>query len=166
MTISGVVGIMEQMIDLHHALLELSERKKSVLIRNDVDQLTQITARETKLIKQLSELEQQRISAVNDFFAAKGIRTPVHVTVSGLVRFVIKAEEKEKLTEVRDRLMSVIRKLKEANDLNRQLIQQSLEYIEYSVDIIAGAPEQEAVYHNPKQQNYGAQRTTFFDTKA
>lgn len=166
MSIQEVVQIMNQMTELHEYLLDVGEQKRSVLIHNDVGTLTKLINKESKLIKQITELDQQRISMVHSFLQEKGVTPQANFTVSKLITIVFKSEEKKQLTDAQVRLCSVIDKLKAQNELNRQLIEQSLAYINYTIDSLIG-PEEETVYQDPRQNNPSSQRHTgMFDTKA
>lgn len=56
--------------------------------------------------------------------------------------------------------------MKSVNNFNQELIEQSLSFINYTVDLVLGAPEDDVIYQNPNQQTYGTKRLSVFDTKA
>mgnify|MGYP001305643151 FL=1 len=166
MSISRITDLLEQMAVLHEELLELSERKKRALIENRINVLTEITGKETNRLQRIAELEQQRAEAVRRFYEEKGLKAPASANVTELSKLVFKAEEKSRLADARRKLLDLIDRLQAANALNRQLIGQALAFIEFSVDVLAGPPEPEAVYRHPAKQGYGRQTTALFDSKA
>jgi flagellar biosynthesis/type III secretory pathway chaperone len=166
MSLQAVFEIMEKLIEAHQNLLDLAEQKKRALIQNDIGQLTAITNKESRLIKQVAELDQQRIHATGKFMLEKGYRPNPHVTISDLTKLIFKLDEKKSLQALQQTLLQTINKLKAANELNRQLLEQSLAFVNYSLDLLLGPPEDEAVYRNPQQQGYGFTRQGLFDSRA
>ncbi|MFE5324117.1 flagellar protein FlgN [Paenibacillus sp. NPDC056579] len=166
MAFEALIQTMTTLNDIHESLLELGERKKQVLIRNDVEQLMQIVAKENKLIKQINELDGQRVEAIGQYMIEKGYKPNPKVTVSDLTKIVFNVDDKKLLLGKQKQLMGTIQKLREMNQLNQQLIEHSLAFIEYSIDIIAGPPDNDFTYQKPQQQTYGSKRPGLFDTKA
>ncbi|OXM86366.1 flagellar protein FlgN [Paenibacillus rigui] len=166
MAFQALTQTMTALTDVHMTLLELAEQKKQVLIRNDVEQLMQIVSKENKLVKQIGELDLQRIEAIGQFMIEKGYKPNPKVTVSDLTKIIFNVDDKKTLVGLQRQLLAAIRKLKEVNQVNQQLIMQSLQFIEYSIDIIAGPPEDEVVYQHPQHASYGAKRSGLFDTRA
>ncbi|GAA4873891.1 hypothetical protein GCM10023310_61920 [Paenibacillus vulneris] len=166
MAFEALIQIMTALNDVHENLLELAERKKQVLIQNDVEQLMQIVSKENKLVKQIGELDQQRVEAIGQFMIEKGYKPNPKVTVSDLTKIIFNVEDKKALLGMQKQLLGNIHKLKELNQLNQQLIEHSLAFLEYSLDLIAGPPEDEYTYKNPQMNTYGSKRAGLFDTKA
>jgi len=166
MAFEALIQTMTSLNDIHESLLELAERKKQVLIHNDVEQLMQIVNKETRMIKQIGELDQQRVEAIGQFMIEKGYKPNPKVTVSDLTKIIFNVEDKKLLLGKQKQLMGTIHKLRDMNRLNQQLIEQSLAFADYSLDLIAGPPENEYTYQKPQQPTYGAKRPGLFDTKA
>lgn len=166
MSLEALLQTMAELNDVHNTLLDLAEQKKHVLIQNDVEQLTQIVNKENKLLKRIGELDQQRLEATGAFLMEKGFKPNPRVTVSDLTKIIFNMDEKKHLMDAQKQLMASIRKLRELNQLNQQLIEHSLAFVNYSLDLIVGAPEDEVLYHRPEQQPYGSKRPGLFDTRA
>jgi flagellar biosynthesis/type III secretory pathway chaperone len=165
MAVADIVTVLNQMSELHEQLYVLGTQKKDALIANDVDTITQITQKETRLMKQIAELDKLRSNAVVYFLQEKGLRPQTNMTMSDLLKVVFKAEEKQQLSDAQSRLLAVLEQLKEQNERNRQLIEQSLAFINYSLDLVTGGDE-DPVYHNPKADMNRMKRTGYFDTRA
>jgi len=165
MAFEALIQIMTALNDVHENLLELAERKKQVLIQNDVEQLMQIVSKENKLVKQIGELDQQRVEAIGQFMIEKGYKPNPKVTVSDLTKIIFNVEDKKALLGTQKQLLGNIHRLKEANRLNQHLIEQSIKFINYSLDLIVG-PDDDGFYQNPLQQNKGYNKSGFFNAKA
>jgi flagellar biosynthesis/type III secretory pathway chaperone len=166
MSILGLMQTMDRLIQLHQMLVELAQEKTSILVMNKVDKLNQIVNKETSLMKQITELDIQRIQDISGFLIEKGYKPNPNITVGDLIKLVVKAEDKKLLTDSQRQLLSTIDKLREFNQLNQKLIEQSLMFIEYSMDLIVGPSEDDVVYRNPNHQQRGIKRTGMFDSKA
>ncbi|MDF2958972.1 MAG: hypothetical protein K0S39_707 [Paenibacillus sp.] len=166
MAFQALIQTMTALNDIHDTLLELAEQKKQVLIRNDVEQLTQIVSKENKLIKQIGEWDRQRVEVIGQFLIEKGYKPNPKVTVSDLTKIIFNVDDKKTLLGLQKQLLGTIRKLREMNQLNQQLIEHSLSFIDYSLDLFVGPPEDDVIYHKPKQNSYGNKRLGVFDTRA
>jgi flagellar biosynthesis/type III secretory pathway chaperone len=164
-SIPHIVQCLEQLNTIHLELLSLGENKKQVIIDNNVDELNKIVSRESKLMKQIVESEQKRMNAIHDYLQQQGhSSSSAALSISELIKLVFKADEKKALIDAQSALLETLVKLKKMNDINQQLIGQSLQYINFSLDIIAPS-ENEATYHKPNQQK-GYQKPGMFDTRA
>lgn len=166
MSFDALMQTMTSLNEVHDTLLELAEQKKDVLIHNQVEQLTQIVTRENKLLKQIGELDKARIEAIGAFMMEKGYKPSPRVTVSDLTKIIFNVEDKKALMDKQRELKSTIQRLREQNRLNQQLIEHSLAFINYSLDLIVGPPEDEVIYQNPQQSPNGLKRSSMFDSRA
>lgn len=95
------------MLTLHKRLLELAYEKKQLLIRNDMAAFSALVKEEAKLVRQISQKETERLQGT----------------------VVLDDEEKEELR-------TVVFELKRKNELNAQLLEQSLRYITWHLDML------------------------------
>lgn len=166
MNIATLLEMLEQLIELHQVLLVLAKEKTPVLVNNQVDELNSIVHKEHKLIKQVEELDRRRVQLTGEYLISRGYNPDPRVRVSDLIKIVFKAEEKKALSDVQKRLFDSITELQKQNELNQKLIEQSLVFIDYTLDLFVKTPEQDAFYQHPNQSPYITVRTGLFDTKA
>jgi flagellar biosynthesis/type III secretory pathway chaperone len=158
---------MAELNEVHQVLLDLAGRKKQVLIHNQVDQLNGIVNQENKLLRRITALDQQRVEAIGAVLMQRGYRPDPRITVSDLIRLIFRAEDKQALKESQEMLLATLDQLREQNALNQQLIESSLAYINYSMDLMTGPPDDDTIYHHPIQSSQGmANRIRTFDTRA
>ncbi|MEI7025668.1 flagellar protein FlgN [Paenibacillus sp. y28] len=166
MPFQSLLNTMGAINDVHITLIELAAEKKQAIIDKRLDTLSRITKQESALLKRIGELEGQRNETIAKVLLSKGYRASLKVAISDLAKIIFNPEDKEMLLESGRRLMSSIHTLREANELNQQLIQHSLDYINFSVDLLKGPfEENEVIYHNPHQKSLGAARSGLFDTR-
>lgn len=163
MSIQEVTLKLAQMNEIHCTLLGLAEQKKQVLINNEVNELSLLMKQEAKLVKLIAVYEQEWMDATVRFFHIKGIHPSPNITISDLAKMVNQPDVRAALVRAQTELVETIHKLKKANQFNQELIQQSLAFIDYSLDLVTGSYEQEAVYHNPSQHGNEKMRIGSFD---
>lgn len=166
MAVNQLVESLGELRNLYGQLYELGLRKKELLIKDQLDELTGIINKETRLLKQLAESDNARVRAIAALQREKGQRVNTQATLAQVSALLADPEERRALNEASQRLSETVAKLKELNALNQQLIQQSIDFIEYSLDLMVGPAEDEVVYRNPNVQPYAPRRTGGFDYKA
>jgi flagellar biosynthesis/type III secretory pathway chaperone len=166
MPIAAVIGKLEQLNVLHLDLLDMGQRKKDILVHNQVKELAICLNQESKLLKQVAETETEWRQAITAFLLDAGLKPDPSFTVTDIMKLVYKAEDRQALSEAHQALMGTIAKLKDSNALNQELIEQSLAFINHSMDLYMGDPGQDATYQNPAQTiaNNSTKRR-MFDTR-
>lgn len=157
--------LLDNLIQLHKALYTLAVQKKDVLIKGDVDELVAITKQEQKLIQAVGSAEEARQAVAAHLFAFLGF-TRDNGTLSDLIKLTTSAEEKMRLTTYRDELMRIVSELRDANELNQQLLEQSLSFVNMTLNLITDAPEDDFIYGNPAAEAFRGSHRSFFNTKA
>lgn len=164
MRIDSIIRVMEGQLSTHEELIEVGELKKSCIVNGDVQSLSKLLSRESTLIKKVAALEESREQAVTAYFSEKGMALTAP-TMEELLKVTFRLEEKKELRRVREKLLERIAQLKEVNELNQQLLQQSLHYVNISIDLLTDQPNQEFTYSKP-QQTANPSRRGVFDRKA
>lgn len=67
MAIQDVISSMERLIELHTIMVSISEHKKHLIIKNQVEELSKLLTQETRGIKMIDEEERRRLEAVTRF---------------------------------------------------------------------------------------------------
>nr|WP_281358124.1 flagellar protein FlgN [Saccharibacillus qingshengii] len=150
-----LLEILEQMETAHQRMLELGEEKKTAIMKNDVDRLIAINNQESKMIKAIGALDQHRAEAAYALMQEKGIKSKLNLTMTELARLLFDPEDKNRLLQIQARLAHILRELKSLNDINQQLTEQSLSFINLSIDLMVGTPADSYTYTHPAN-NYGA----------
>lgn len=135
MSVEKILDTLNKLERMHRSLLELSTKKTEIIKANDMEQLTAILKTEQAHVAAIETLEQQRQMLVIEYFQAKGMKSADQPTVTQLIE-VATAEEKPELAAIRDRLLAVVDELKKVNTLNQKLVMQSLQFINFSLDLL------------------------------
>jgi flagellar biosynthesis/type III secretory pathway chaperone len=156
-----LIEILEKESALYRDILDLSRHKTNTIVEGRVSQLEQLTGVEQRLLLSVGGLEQQREEVVDQLARRLGIPADeLNISVA-----VEQAEDelKEKLVALKEEIENTLKDLKEVNDLNSELIKKSLEYIDFSINLIAGGPE-DVTYDAKKGRDKG-KGASFFDQK-
>lgn len=132
--IEELLNVLEEETGCYQTLLNMADNKKDVIIKGDVPSLQEITNKEQELAGHLLRLERKRKQNLEDICMVLNKR-PEELTINRLIE-ILSGTEKDRLKDVHNRILTVISELKKYNDSNADLIQQSLEYIEFTVNAI------------------------------
>ena len=88
------------------------------------------------------------------------------ITITEIVKLMFRSEDKERIQGLQIELLDRLNELKLINERNTKLIEQSLAFIDYSIDLLSGPPEDEVFYQNPLTQKGGSAKAMRFDTRA
>jgi len=126
--------LLEQQLEVYRRLLELGRRKQRVLMDGNVDELDAVVSAEALLIERASELESMRLSMQEKVAAALGLRGG-DVTLAQLVE-ASEGSEAERLYRTGMAVRDVLHELGRVNELNAQLLKQSLAFVRYSLRVM------------------------------
>ena len=154
------------MLQLYRQLLDLGKQKKDQVIGNRLNDLTDTLAKETRILKQLTEAEKARVQAVLTFQRSLGLKENPQAKLADLAEMIVGRSEKREALELLDEIGRVAAELRELNERNQALVRQALEMVEFTLDLLAGPPEEEAVYQAPTQKPAEPKRISRFDAKA
>lgn len=166
MPITAVIEKLEELNVLHLKLLDMGQLKKTVLVNNQVNELALFVSQESKLLKRVAETEAEWRNAIVAFLKASGMKPDPSFTVSDILKLVYNADDRRALADAHQALMKTIGQLKDSNALNQELIEQSLAFINHSMDLYMGDPGQDVTYQNPGQATTNlSDKRRMFDTR-
>lgn len=152
MKFDSLISILEKQLTLYMSLYQLAVRKVDMIKTNDISSLNQIMKEEQKHITAISALENERIKDLQKRFP-KRETVP---TISSCIE-VAESEQKPILEDLFRQLTNILQKIKEQNDLNQELIKQSLQFVNYSLNLFQ--PRSNAMNYGPKAEDQSANAT-------
>ncbi|WP_243299775.1 flagellar protein FlgN [Bacillus litorisediminis] len=132
---------LEKLLQLHQEVLLLSQQKTEVVKKGDMENLQQILKKEQKLILELDRAEKERQAAAQVI-----VPSAEKPTIEDCLP-QLSQEQQEKLIGLRDKLKEVIAQIELQNNLNYELIQQSLHFIHVSLNLFR--PKEESINYSP-----------------
>ncbi|MGZ9586270.1 flagellar protein FlgN [Paenibacillus marinisediminis] len=166
MEIGAIIDNLYTLEGYYQELIESARRKTRVIVENDIDQLLKCTQAEKSLMKQIAEAEQQLLDRSYAFIQSKGIRSQLKLTVTELSKLVFDPDQRQSLRAVQLKLNDTLESLKELNDHNQQLLDQSLQYVNYRLDLMIEYPDEGLTYKRPEQSNRSVWTAGRMDTRA
>ncbi|KXG08997.1 flagellar protein FlgN [Anoxybacillus rupiensis] len=164
MSAAPLIHLLEEYVELHKHLLHSAHKKTDVLKKGDMEALKTIIQDEQKHIFLISQLEKKR----SDVIAALFPRSSTAEEPPTLAACIERAAEPERseLKKRQEELSKAVRELKEANELNQQLVQQSLQFVHMTLDLLLPQTP-EINYQNPHSAASGYESgRSLFDSKA
>lgn len=163
--VKAVIDILTKEHSYYKDMLELSKSKKSIVIEGKVAELDKIVKLEQNMIFNIGQLERKREEEVAKLSRALNLNSE-QITISELTK-VLRPELKKELENIQNKLQETFSELKTVNDVNGQLIEQSLEYIDYSINMITSSSTPAgSLYDDINDKSSGKQgKKHLFDTK-
>ena len=164
MSIENQVQLLEKTYQLHQSLLEISKQKEQLIKDNNIDGMRQVLMGARKHVKAIQELEEKRVIATSGWFRTYAPEAEEQ-TIQQVIDHLQNNEEKEQLQAIYENFIYVLADLKNQEKLNRELMEQSLQFVELSLDLLKPNHEKNMNYDKKQvQQNKASQ--SVFDSKA
>ncbi len=168
-----MASLIEELIDTldlenneYMELLELSKRKTPIIINGEIETLNNITAKEQEHTDKLAALENKRTQVVEDIATVLNMDVKT-ITVKKIID-LLNGQEKEQnaLAEVHDKLKMTLNDMAVINDMNKQLIQESLELVDFDINFINSLNQYpETANYNRNAYNASTYANSTFDAK-
>ena len=135
----------------YRELVEASTRKKEVIIKADIGALEEITAEEQEIAGKIKNIENKRISIMEDIANVLN-RKPEDLTVDALLEILAnQPKEQEQLAKIRLQLKDTLTEMKNINEQNQTLVNQAMELVEFDMALL------KSMRQAPETANYNRQ---------
>lgn len=142
--------------ELYEQLIPISEHKTAVLIKADLEELRKVTEKEQALLDEVYAVDGRREKTIANIGVVLN-RDPKELDLTTLARLMTKQpSEKKRLTELHDSLKKVMTRLVDVNERNKELIENSLEMIEFNLNFI------QSTRMSPGSNNYDKNATNSY----
>lgn len=160
MSAEALITNLTKLYGLHEKLLNLAIRKTDLLTKGNVDGLQDIMREEQTLTAAVTVLENERQTAAKNFVKAE---SGEGLTLADCIKAAT-PEAAETLSALRDKMLEIVTQLQERNELNEQLIYQSLQFVNMNLELLQ--PKNETGYGRPNAKKPAQPSKSFFDSKA
>ncbi len=131
-----LINVLEKEHEAYDLLIPITDEKTKVIIGNDLDALQRITDREQAIIEKVNLLEKRREEIIINMGTVLN-RDPKSLKLKTMVKLLEKRpEEQKKLATLHDLLVAQIKRLSAQNEKNKMLINQSLDMIQFELNLI------------------------------
>lgn len=140
----NLIEVLEEENKQYENLVELSKRKKQVIVEANVKKLEDITSQEQDVTSTLANLDNKRDSIFKDIADVLG-KDVKEMTITKLIGYLEKQpEEQVRLQQIREKLITTGEEMNEWNEKNDRLLKQALEMVEFDLTLFKSmrqAPE-------------------------
>ena len=125
--------ILKEENELYEKLLDIAEDKKETLINNNIESLFNLVENDRDYIEQVSELEERRLTLMNDIKENFAIEDDL-----SYMEFVEQLPDHwgEKLNPIRNELLETLEEFHILNEENKKLIEEAVKFNKFSIDLI------------------------------
>lgn len=125
-------------------LIELSKEKTPILIKGDLEGLNKITEKEQDIVLRIQKLEKIRMQTMDDIANVTNHNAD-ELKLADLIEMMSsRPSERDSLRRIHDELSVTMRNIKLINEHNQELIKNSLEMVEFEMNMLQSlrsAPE-------------------------
>lgn len=161
--IEGLLRILDRQLLKYTELLEVAGSLQKALVKNDITAFEELLKKEHLLLSEVGKLEEERLSALREL-ASRFSVSPEELSISKLI-YMVPDEFRSALTDFQTVMSRVLSDLKEVNACNADLLQQAVEYISFSFNVITGMNSQQSYSVSGEEQNINSERAKIFDRK-
>ncbi|NTV89040.1 MAG: flagellar protein FlgN [Clostridiales bacterium] len=154
-----LIDVVDREAGIYSDILKISENKTNIIVEGKVSELENLISLEQSMIVRMGKLEDEREALVEKLARQLQVE-PADITVSSL-REKLGTDHAERLDGSRSKLLGVMEKVKEVNGLNNKLIKNSLDYIEFSINLLANTAVAGNIYGNSGQTSDTSKRNLF-----
>ena len=134
--VEELISVLKEECEIYDKLLPIAEEKTNVIIKDDLETLRKITIQEHETVDKVSALERKRERVIFDIATVLNQNADT-LNLAKIVQLLEKQPEEQKvLGELHGRLKTTVSRLMDVNFQNKSLIEQSLEMIEFNMNLI------------------------------
>lgn len=163
--IHDLIEVLDEQKECYEGLLTLAQYKTDSIVNREMEFLEEVLQREQEFIGRASRLEKNREDILKDISNVLNIKLK-DLTISNLILKLDKTpQEQEKLRQLRNDLLEIVEEIKHHNKTNEGLLNQSLEFINFTLHAIQSMNSYPSSGYQSKGDDLGQPNKSFFDTK-
>ena len=153
---------------IYSEIIPLAEKKTRIIVKNDLQSLTSITEEEQALVSRISKLEKKRQEVIRNIGVVMNKKESElnFLSIINLIRG--QEREQQELRMIHDKLKSTINLLDMLNERNQMLIKQSLEMIDFDMNLLQSLRTSPGVgqYNTSSEVELQGENSGMFDAKS
>ena len=144
----NLISVLQDEGTAYEELLELSMKKTPIIVSGDLEGLQKITDEEQNVVAKINHLDAKREEVTKDIANVlnKDVKSLKLVDIINLMSQ--RPIEQKQLATAHDKLKEVVGQMTRVNEHNKELIKQSLEMVEFDLNLI------QAMKSAPQTANY------------
>ena len=162
-----LMDVLDEEKECYEGLITLASYTENAIINKNIEFLQEVVKTEEEFIGRVSTLEKQRESLMQDIAMVTGIKQS-EVTVSAIINKVgADTEVGKRLTNLKEETREKLDKLKKQSELNKQLLNDSLDLVDFMVNALGTTQGYSHVgnYNRPGEDMAIQRQHSVFDKK-
>lgn len=160
----ALAGVLEQEALLYRDAADISSKKTDIIVHGKIEELDSLVKAEQAIILKIGRLENEREKIV------LALSEELDMDLEGVTLSDINAHLSNgsytRLSECQKSLAQTLGGLKNSNDMNSQLIQNALDYVNFSVNLLTTNQDSGNTYSQDGGEDAaGKQRRNIFDVR-
>lgn len=162
-----LIEVLEQEKECYEGIETLAAYTETAVVNKNIEFLQEVVKTEEEFIGRLNILEKKRDSLMKDIAIVTGMKHQ-NVTVAAIIEKIGKdTEVGQKLTVLREEIRAQLDEIKAKSELNKQLLTDSLELVDFTVNAIGSTKGYSHVgnYNRPGEDMTIQRQQSLFDKK-
>ncbi|MCT4566291.1 MAG: flagellar protein FlgN [Maledivibacter sp.] len=161
-SVEQLILALDKEYEIYKEVLEVAKQKKQIIVEGKMKELDDITSKEQAIILSIGKLESIREAILKNIVNELDIDEAQNI--SQLSKY-LDDKSKKKILAIRDKFKDILIGVRNQNDLNNKLIQQSLEYIEFNKNLLTSLENQGSTYSSNADEKDIKIKNNLFDAK-
>ncbi|MEE3466894.1 MAG: flagellar protein FlgN [Eubacterium sp.] len=141
-----MASLMEELMEtlkaeekLYAELIPIEEEKTRAIVSNDLDKMQSITDQEREMVDKTTALEAKREEVAVNIATVLG-KDPKTITLDEIEESLQKQpEDRKNLQAIHDKLKKTVHRLRDVNEMNKELLQESMDMVEFNMNVMRSA---------------------------
>ena len=153
---------------IYSEIIPIAEKKTQIIVNNDLQSLNSITEEEQELLGKISKLEKKRQEVIRNIGIVMNKKESELNFVTIIELLNGQEKEQEELRKLHDKLKRTIDVLSTLNERNQMLIKQSLEMIDFDINLMQSLRTSPGVgqYNIASEVEMQGMKSGMFDAKS
>ncbi len=133
-SVNELIKVLGQETELYSEILNITKNKTNTIVGGKVAELENMVKLEQSLLLKMGKLETLREQLLDKISAQIGVK-PSELTLSQLYKH-LDEQDVQDLKKHQNKMTAIVSEVKNSNDLNSKLIKNSLDYINFSINLL------------------------------
>ena len=153
---------------IYSEIIPIAEKKTQIIVNNDLQSLNSITEEEQELLGKISKLEKKRQEVIGNIVIVMNKKESELNFITIIELLNGQEKEQEDLRKLHDKLKRTIDILSTLNERNQMLIKQSLEMIDFDINLMQSLRTSPGVgqYNIASEVEMQGMKSGMFDAKS
>ena len=159
----GLIDILKEEQGIYNEILKLANEKTDMIAQENIDSLEDISKREEKYVQEAKIIEYKREDKITEI--EKSLEIEKVSDISSLLKYLKDEDLKKQLEDTQMEFTNTLSQLKSINIINNTLIQDALEYIDLSLNLMTDARAEGTYGKGAEEAENIDQNKSLFDFK-